>query len=331
MTETAKSSLEAFLTKSTPEPAQPPVVETTVEAEKVSQPAEVNEPRKADDPTVVESWDKSANTDEPKASVQDEEPYFQKLAKKVGIQVKDEDELVSKLKADPYEGLPTNLKKAIDFAKKDGDFLQLLKVSAVDYNTFDPVQLFEADVLSKAPNKEEAKDWLSTLSPVQKQIEGQRLKDRLIFQQQQQEQDLYRSLEATKQAQAAEKQKAIETLQNAVDNTEAVEVAGYKFKLDAKHKKALVNSIASGEFWKDDRYQTSKGFDISRKIKDEFLTSNWQSVETFLTERIKTSTLKQVAEEVQNVQLDKTNSRDQVELKPTPLFLQLNEQFRNRK
>lgn len=329
MPETSKS-LESFLNSRQPE-AAPAAVETPVATENVSQPTETPTPGKPDEPTVVESWDKSEPPAEPTQPVTQDEPYHAKIAKKVGLELKDEDDLINRLKADPYEGVPTNLKKAIEFAKKGGDYLQLLKVSQVDYNSFDPVQLYEADVLSKATDKEAAKEYLQTISPIQKQIEGARLKQSLVYQQQAQEADLSRALEAAKNQAAAEKQRALVEAQKAIDSTDAIEVAGYKLKLDTKHKKALSTALSSQEYWKDPRYQTSKGYDINRKIRDEFLTANWDTVQSFLTDRVKTAALKEVANEVQNVQLDKPQDRDQVDHKPTPLFDQLNKWSRDRK
>jgi hypothetical protein len=333
MNERSSASLEALLNANKPPVAEvPPTEEVKVETvapEKVSQPTEVPSPRKVDEPTVVESWDNTKV--EPHTEPVIDEPAYLKIAKKVGIDVKDEDELVAKFKADPYEGLPVNLKKAIEFAKKGGDYLKLLKVSDVDYNAFDPVQLYETDVLSKAPDKAAAQEWLQTLSPIQKHVEGSRLKQQLISQQQFQEIELQRSLEYAQAQAQAERDQAVGELTKAIESLDTIQVSDFKLKLDSRHKKALANSIAGQEFWKDKKYQTAKGYDIHRKIRDEFITSNWDTVQSFLADRVRANTLKTVIEEVQNPQLEPTTGRDQVDQKNTPLFEQLTRQLRDKK
>ena len=335
MTETGKSSLESFLKKPQEQPVaqEVPVVaaaptETKVESVKDTKPTEVKDQRKAEEPTVLDNWDKEAKATESPEVPTITEPYYAPLAKKVGIEFKDEDEIVAKLKADPFEGVPVNLKKAIEFAKQGGDYLQLLKVSHVDYSKFESKDLYEADVLSKASDKVAAKEWLDSVSPIQKEIEGSRLKQNLMYQQQIQEQELARGLESQRQAAESTRTKATQALQEALNKTEAIDVAGFKLKLDARHKKAVATSIQSSEFWSDPRYQTSNGYDFNKKIRDEFLLSNWETVQGFLTDRVKSTTLKEVANEVQNVELEKNLGREQVDQKPTPLYKQLNDQTR---
>lgn len=320
-TETAKASLSDFLKTQKTEPAPVEAPAPQVEPEKVSQPTEVQtEPRKVEEPTVLENWDSTAKAEDTKTEpAKETEPYHVQIAKKVGLELKDEEELIAKLKADPFEGVPANLKKAVELAKKGGDFLQLLKVSQVDYSQIDPVNLYEADVLAKAQDKQAAKEWLDTLSPIQKQIEGERLKQGYTYQQQLQEQELIRAVEADRARAEATKNEFTDKLQETLNKTEAIEVAGYKLKLDAKHKKQIAAAMASTEFWNDPRYKTQKGYDLERKVRDEFLTSNWDTVQQFLQDRVKTATLKEVAQEVQNIDLENTKSRDKVEQKPTPI------------
>lgn len=321
MNEKSKASLSDFLKTQTTEPAQVEAPAPQVEPEKVSQPTEVQtEPRKVEEPTVLENWDSTAKAEDTKTEpAKETEPYHVQIAKKVGLELKDEEELIAKLKADPFEGVPANLKKAVELAKKGGDFLQLLKVSQVDYSQIDPVNLYEADVLAKAQDKQAAKEWLDTLSPIQKQIEGERLKQGYTYQQQLQEQELIRAVEADRARAEATKNEFTDKLQETLNKTEAIEVAGYKLKLDAKHKKQIAAAMASTEFWNDPRYKTQKGYDLERKVRDEFLTSNWDTVQQFLQDRVKTATLKEVAQEVQNIDLENTKSRDKVEQKPTPI------------
>lgn len=322
MTEAGTASLSTFLNKNQTTEVTPVEVTPKAETEKVSPPTEVKEPRKVDEPTVLENWDKSVK-DEPKTTTEPTitpEPYHVQISKKVGFELKDEDDLVAKLKTDPYEGVPANLKKAVELAKKGGDFLSLLKVSQVDYGQIDPVGLYEADILGKATDKAAAKEYLDSISPIQKQIEGERLKQGYVYQQQMQEQDLMRSVEAAKMQAEAVKQQAETQLQETLNKTEAIDVAGYKLKLESKHKRQLAESLKSSEFWNDPRYKTQKGYDLERKVRDEFLTANWDTVQQFLQDRVKNTTLKEIQQEVQNVDLEKNTARDQVESKTPPIF-----------
>lgn len=320
--ENAKASLTDFLKRNQTTEAAPVEAAPQVEPVKDSQPTEVQkEPRKVEEPTVLDNWDSTIKPEEPKTEpAKETEPYHVQIAKKVGFELKDEDELIAKLKADPFEGVPANLKKAVELAKKGGDFLQLLKVSQVDYSQIDPVNLYEADILAKAQDKQAAKEWLDTISPIQKQIEGERLKQGYTYQQQLQERELSQAVETERARAEATKNQFTEQLNETLNKTEAIEVAGYKLKLDAKHKRQIASSMASTEFWNDSRYKTQKGYDLERKVRDEFLTSNWDTVQQFLQDRVKTATLKEVANEVQNIDLENTKSRDKVEQKTSPLF-----------
>lgn len=326
MTEAGSASLTDFL--KAPQTTEAVKVETApqVETEKVSPPTEVQSaPRKVEEPPVLENWDKSVK-DEPKTTTEPAitpEPYHVQIAKKVGIELKDEDDLIAKLKADPYEGVPNNLKKAVELAKKQGDFLSLLKVSQVDYSQIDPVGLYEADILGKAADKQAAKEYLDSISPIQKQIEGDRLKQNYIYQQKMQEQELFRAADAEKAQAVAVRAQAETQLQEALNKTESIDVAGYKLKLESKHKRQLAENLKSSEFWNDNRYKTPKGYDIERKVRDEFLTANWDTVQQFLQERVKTATLKEIQQEVQNVDLEKNTAREQVVQKNASIFEQI--------
>lgn len=317
MTEAGKTSLGDFL-KKTQEAA--PVEAAAVATEEVGQPTVVQTPGKPDEPAVLEKWDTTGGDAPSSPETTEPEPYYKQLAKKVGLDVKDEDELVSKLKADPFEGVPTNLKKAVEFAKNGGDFLQLLKVNQIDYEGLDAAQLYEADVLAKAPDKEAAREYLDGLNPIQKVIEGTNLKQRLIAQQRMQEQDLIGALDREQKAKDQLRQTSLQAMTEVLDKTDAIEVAGYKLKLEGKHKKQIAQSMAASEFWNDSRYQTPKGYDIQQKIQHEFLINNWNTVQQFLQDRVKTSTLREVQQEVQNVDLERNTGRQVVETKTPPIF-----------
>lgn len=283
----------------------PPVAETPPVEAPVKDPAPVEAPPqpKADGPsTQFIEWDKDEEPAKPTTPLD-----IRQLAKKVGVEAESEDDFVAKLqaqtKADPFEGLPANLKKAVEYAKKGVDPLQLLKINSVDYSQIDPVQLFEADFLSKMPDKEQGRVALDAMNPFQKQYEGLKLKQQLEYQQRMAEADLLQQVEMSKQREVAERETFKNKLSSELGKVDSIE----NFKVLEKHRKAIFNEIA--ERGENPRYKTANGYDYARQIRDTFITSNWDSLKEHLFNKAKVATLKEELNQIQNVDLKRNTER----------------------
>lgn len=301
--EKAAAGLQDLIKQETVAPAveAPPAA---VEAP-VKDPAPVVAPTQptADKPaTQFIEWDKDEEPTNPVTPLD-----IRQLAKKVGVDAESEDDFVAKLQAqtkvDPFEGLPENLKKAVEYAKKGVDPLQLLKINSVDYSKIDPVQLFEADFLSKVPDKEQGRVALDAMNPFQKQYEGLKLKQQLEYQQRMAEADLVSQVDLAKQREAAQRDAFKNKLSSELGKVESIE----NFKVLEKHRKAIFNEIA--ERGENPRYKTADGYDYARQIRDTFITSNWDSLKEHLFNKAKVATLKEEMNQIQNVDLKRNTER----------------------
>lgn len=303
------------------EAAPAPAAATTVEAPAQSAAPVVSQtpPTTAEGTTTqLIDWDKE--TEVPKPLSVD----LRALAKKVGIDAENEDDFVTKLQsqktADPLEGLPANLKKAVEYARKGVDPLQLLKVNSVDYSQIDPVQLYEADFMSKVADKEQGKLALDTMNVFQKQYEGAKLKQQLELQQRLAEQDLLNQVELSRRTEQQRKDNFQNQLQSELGKVESIE----NFKVLEKHRKAVYQEIA--ERGENPRYKTQTGYDFQRHIRDTFITSNWDRLKEHLGNRAKVEAIKEELRTVQNVNLSNNTERIPVGTQVKSNYDKLNEQ-----
>jgi hypothetical protein len=298
----------------------PEVVKEEV-VDNVTPPVEPQTPPKAEETTTqLIDWDKEEE-------VKPQGFDFREFAKKVGIEAENEEDFISKLnsqKADPFEGLPTNLKKAVEYAKKGVDPLQLLKVNAVDYSQIDPVQLFEMDFLSKIPDKEQGKLALETMNVFQKQYEGLKLRNELEQRQRAAEMDLLSQVEASQRDQQRQREQFTNQLQSELGKVDSIE----NFKVLEKHRKAIYKEIA--ERGKNPRYETANGYDYQRHIRDSFITSNWDALKGHLMNKAKVETIKEELKQVQNVDIGRNTERLPVEPSAESIHDKLARQARER-
>lgn len=324
LSEKAAAGLQDLVNQSKPvetTAAAQPAAEAVVE--KVEAPVEEQVQRNAEAPaTQLIEWDKDEVKEVPSKF------DLRELAKKVGIEAENEDDFVSKLQAqkqaDPYEGLPDNLKKAVEYAKKGVDPLQLLKINSVDYSAIDPVQLFEADFIAKNGNSDDTEVALDSMNVYQKNYMGMQLRSQLEAQQKAAEQDLMFQVEQSKRKAQQEKEQFENQLRSELSKVEAVE----NFKVLEKHRKSLYQDIAQRGL--DPRYKTANGYDFQRHIRDQFITSNWDALKTHLESRTKTATIKEELRQVQNVQLERNTERLGVEPSAESIHDKLNKQARQR-
>ena len=283
------------------------------------------EPPSEDDTTLV---DESANVDDeevsnfdnwdetPTEEVVDDtetvtEPNYADLAKDLGFEAKTKEEIIAKVKAieattaqkaEEAAGLPDNLKKAIEIAQLDGDYLQYLGVTSVDYNQVDNAVLVQ-DQLSRLPSMqlangegvdvEKLAEALEGMTDLDIEMRGNEIKTHLVAQQ-----DTFKA-NVEREAQVA-RLEADTNLKASLDKLQ--EVRG--FKLNGTHKKKLYDSISSGQMVQDLFYGKDGKMDYDKVAKIVFDATYGDKVDGFLKQRITTSTKKALLKKVGNVQIE---------------------------
>jgi hypothetical protein len=282
----------------------PPIVETKIEAPKVEIPK-------------VEIKEELIDLDIPDTVVTTtpEAFDFQSLIKDMGAEVKTKDELVLKFKElnktpeDPFKGLPDNLRKAVEFAKQGGDFLQLLKVSQVDYSQIDPVVLYENQIRQQITDQAKAQEYLDSLSPLAKEVEGQRLKTQYIQWQESQEKSLLADLQNKATLDLARKAENEQRLRETVNKVDSIE--GFKVKSGEKEKfiKEVTDGSLTRELFMDDR----GNFDYGKMFRVRFLAKHFDSIQKHYGERIKNATKREVVEGLTNAEVQISSVRPEGE------------------
>jgi hypothetical protein len=321
MQENISDPLNAFIRTSqvaeTPAPAEtPPPAEVT---NKVETPTEPQIPA-----TPVEvTEDGIVDLDFPDAPVtaSTETFDFDSLVKDIGFEVKSKDEFRTKVKEliakeDPLKGLPDNLRKAVEFAKNGGDALQYLKINQVDYSQIDPSVLFESHIQSTVADKAKAQEYLDQLSPLAKEIEGERLKQQYIQLQNQQELQMRSELEANAKRELARKAENEERLRSTINKVE--EVAGFKVKPSQKDK--FMKDVTEGKLTQKLFFNEKGEYDYDKMFKINFLAENFDSIQKYYKGKVKTETTKSIINDLQNVQIDKPTGTPQADSAPKSNF-----------
>ncbi len=306
MAEIKKDPLVSFVEATQPKVETPATSETPATPEVPATPApevKVETPKvpevKIETPASTELIDLDIPEATPTATP--EAFDFPSLVKDLGFEVKTKEELVEKVKSiktpeDPYKGLPDNLRKAVDFAKQGGDFLQLLKVSQVDYSQIDPTVLYEQQILNGTQDKVKAKEYLDSLSPLAKEFEGQKLKNQMIQWQESAEKQLLDELNAKTAQELAKRAENEQRLRETVNKVDSVE--GFKVKQGDKDR--FIREVLDGSLTKE-LFMDNKGqFDYEKMMRVRFLTKNFDAIQKHYGERIKNATKREIVEGLTN-------------------------------
>lgn len=312
----------ASLAPKAPEPVVEPKVETQPEpspevVNKVETKVEEPIQPKVEVPATEEpeDWDpESTTTPEPKKESTFD---FQSFIKDVGFEdVKDESEFkerVKKLKepaSDAFEGLDERMKKAVELAKKGGDYLSFLKVSQVDYTKVDPVQLFEQSLRNDpAFTPEEVEELLNSYTPFQKKQLGIEKRNQYIQWQRQEESRIQSEIASAEAVRAAAKAKADKDLKETLNKVD--KIAGLTLK--SSHKQDIYDAITSGRMQKELFFDPKTGeYDNQSMIETYFLKKNKDKIINFYTKKAKNETLRDYHKEVSNANVAPSAE------KPTP-------------
>lgn len=317
--EQVAKALEGQQPQEVVKPAEEVVTPTTeVENLKQDTPSAVETPVNPEVPTELEKdeWD----LEDSKPSVTTETITtptfdFSELGKSVGLgEIKDKDDLVVKIKSletKALEGVPENLKKALELAKQGGDYLSYLGVSQVDYSAVDPVELFKSDLFNRVKQlnpqatKQELEDRyaeaLGAYAPIQQLVEGQKLQKGYMD---------YQKNEAARIEQESRQRKAQADakIKESIDKLE--EVNG--FKLKHHHKSSMYDYITSGQLQKD--LFSQDGYNYEALVEIAFQRKYGKKANEFLWNKAKTVTKKEIVKELTNPQIEKPAQAPSVEV-----------------
>lgn len=324
MQENISDPLNAFIksTQVAEAPAETPV-ETTPTPEVTNN---VETPTgSTEQPRAAENTDEGiVDLDIPEPVVANATPEafdFDSLVKDIGFEVKSKDEFRTKVKElmtkeDQLKGIPENLRKAVEFAKSGGDPLQYLKISQVDYSQIEPSVLYENHILSTIGDKAKAQEYLDSLSPLAKEIEGERIKSQYIQLQNQQEQQLRNELDANAKIELKRKAENEQRLRETINKVD--DVAGFKVKPSQKDR--FMKDVTEGKLTQKLFFNEKGEYDYDKMFKINFLAENFDQIQKYYKGKVKTETTRSVINDLQNVQIDKPTGTPQTDSAPKSNF-----------
>lgn len=262
-----------------------------------------------------EDWDSESESETKPTQVPTTPAFdFTSFVKDIGFEESDPEKVKSKikeLKSKPsdLEGVPDNLKKAVELARKGGDYLSFLKVSSVDYSQIKPEVLFEHDVVTKL-GEEQGRELLDAMTPLQKKLEGTKLKDSMMYQQQLQQQQYETAAEQARRESELKKANADKALKSELDKVN--EIAGLKLK--PSHKQDMYEAITTGRMQKELFFNPENGeYDYKNMMETYFVKKNLPKIIQKIQQSTKTSTKKEVIRELTNPQVKPSSEKPIVE------------------
>jgi hypothetical protein len=341
-----------------PSTIQPIVKAVPPTPEKPVEPAKPETTTKNPDDTITQTtdviedeykWD--ANIPDPKASPNTENTLktsefdFKKLGSALSLEVTNEEELVAKvnerftkLKAlEPLalDGLSDaeSLKQVIEIAKKGGDWKSYMNASALDATALDPIHLFEREYeRANAPrftdasgnvNLELLDQELESIAPGIKSMEGNRLKNAIIAQQEQKKSAVL----AQTMAQQEKFQKSLG--EAARELASIIPQEKFGIKIEPKHASYFYEGIANGSLVKkhlgDIDPSVLAKIDGKKLMKTLAIAELGESISQFQFKQGETAGKKKLLSTTQNVNLDTPSSlprpTEQVETKQSSVDL----------
>lgn len=262
--------------------------------------APVVEPVAPVEPSFIDDWDGAPAPVVPTTQAQVEPTAaptpsfdFSEIAKVLGTgEIKTKEEVLKavaevKTKAETLSQLPESLAKAIEIAKSNGNYLEYLGVSVVDWGKEDPIVLYENYIEDQFYNPEtgvvdyeKADKILEKLDDEEKELRGRELQRSYIAHQKQQKDFLEREARERRGQFEAGVRQVVESLGD---------VNGYK--LTPSHKAELMNFVLSGE----DLKETS----IQSRVMNAFIKKYFNSLDAYNKTKIKNATKREILQEAQ--------------------------------
>jgi len=329
----------------------PPVAQT---AEVVPRETEVVEPQVVEQTPEAElaSWD-ATPTETPAATPQSVYD-FKKLGSALDFgEVNDEKELVAKvselrtklkqLEENPLAGIPDEFREVLKVTKAGEDWKSHLAESVVDYTKADPLKLYEEQYLQHALKLQKFRNADNTVNEdaiweeydkipdMQKMLEGSRMQQSLINNQQTKKANLLR--------QAEEKiSKSNQDLANSTKNlNDLLPFTNYGIKFEPKHSDHIYKGISNSSLTKKHlgvSYEdlVRSGADMKSVAKSIAAAEYSELMLKYKSNNVAVQTKKELLNKIQNVNLNPTSTAvqpDEVEKKKqTPAEI-LAEHFKN--
>ena len=194
--------------------------------------------------TVISDWDVGEKDGKEPAEFD-----FKSLASEVGFEAESKDEFVNRINEikakaeapDPTATLPENLKKAIEIANQDGDFLEYLGVTSVNYDAYTDLQLVSNNfagifTTNGVIDNDGLNDYVDGLTDAEIKVKGGEIRNQLKANQGQVTANI--EAETTRNRAAADKE-----LKKELDGFNEYR----DFKYSPTHKKQLYDGITSGD------------------------------------------------------------------------------------
>lgn len=195
-----------------------------------------------------------------------------------------------KKKAEMLSTLPADLAKAVEIARNNGNYLEYLKVSSVDWTKEDPTILYENYVVNQFTSPQGEVDYdrverfLEKLDDDEKELRGKELQNQYV--------SIQRQQQAIYEAQAQSTRNEFErTLKQTIDALDKVS----DFKVSPIHKQELYEYIAKGEDLKES--------DISSRVMNAFIKKYFQKIDSFRKTQLRNSVKKEIIESITVPQL----------------------------
>lgn len=231
------------------------------------------------DPSFFEQWDATEQDaatekkDEKEAAPPPDTTQtvssYQGLAEKLGIEAKSEEDIVNAFKSTrekAFEGVSDELKNAIELDKAGLDYRSYLGIWQIDWSSLDPEQVFLSDTQQYFTdadgrfNKEGFEDYVDGLRPGEAAMQGRKIINQRIREQQEQEARFKHQQEAVKKQREEAIKEDRKKLMQAVDDLS--DIAG--FKLDDRHRNAIKRQLSEQDGFKKLFTDTSGNVDYGK-------------------------------------------------------------------
>lgn len=297
-----------------PTPVTPPTPEPVVPAQAAPATPPVVKAPDVDVDAVVDNWDASTQPAgvAPPASTSVPALDLSEFAQVVGSDVKSKEDVLkfikeTKERLEELSGektkLPKELVEAIEIAKKQGNYLEYLKVSSIDWSKQDPVEVFEEYVVNQMKDLQGNVDfdkvdaYLDKIDEFEKELKGKELINSYINGQRQ----MQASIEAKAAEDAKRKEQGLRQALSTIDN-----ISG--FKISPSHKEELYSWYTSGKMLQDLFYDQSGNLDFNKVVTTAFLNKYWDKIDGFRKQQIKNAAKRELVEELTNPSLNSSTT-----------------------
>ena len=247
---------------------------------------------------VISDWDITSEEAESAAEFD-----YTSLATEAGFEAKNKDEfikMVSEYKAkaespDPTSTLPENLKEAIKIAGEDGNYLEYLGVTSVDYDAYNSLALVKGHYEQIFTNVNGVVDTdmlemkMDGMSDADIEIEGQTLRSQYKGMQTQKADAI--KAEANRNRELADK-----ALRKVLDDTKEID----GFKLSPTNKKQLYDDITSGDMIAEMFHGTDGKIDQLKVLTAYSRHKFGDKQRAYLRQKISTEATKKVLDKIGN-------------------------------